>query len=68
MSSKYFHKNGPLLSYNNDKDCHFVINFRKRQHLLICAQIFVPLRENLRHFRLFSEALYGKCENDLRGN
>ncbi len=40
MSSKYFHKIGPLVSQCCQKSCLFTINFRKMQHLIIRKKRF----------------------------
>ncbi len=52
ISSKYFHKMGPLFHMLLTNFAFFVTNLRKSQHLLFLA-IFC-------HFRIFSQAIFVK--------
>ncbi len=54
ISSKYFHKMDPLFHMLLTSFAFFVTNLRKSQNLLFLAIFFC-------HFRIFSQAIFGKC-------
>ncbi len=60
MSYQYFHKIGSLLTS--------LINLSKSQHLLFLRKGFSVNFRNFTNFRIFSQIIFGKCENDIREN